>query len=434
MKFIPLITYDGPLGTTELAFSLPQKLWTPEEGIGFGDEDESAAGIIFAYVVRYEYCVRVILRFTDDERLEVMEALKWIIQNKDDAVLYRFDSDDIATEFSVYVDEPKVGERIRPMREEGDASVWSVPLLIRSSAAQRIHVPFFLEVVEPEPEPIVYELVENASGLLARHDYDGLAPFVLANWTFMTGSSGAISGGALRITMNTGAIRYARYDLLAGRGKMYVQGVVRGVTVVGSNLQIGVAAHMEVGASPDSAVNVRYSMARAGSDVVATQSQLNGVNDASVVTNIAARVVAVDHRLSLFVDGDDYIGYDHTSAVEQNATGAPVTGLITGQLGIAGNSGGGNGGVCDIRRLYAMSDRYITVSGLPAGSTVNVLDGASAVIVSGAAVAGAVSLDVWKKILPAVTIEVRDASAVLLATLAPAAGIWGGSQFTLEVV
>lgn len=140
MKWCPMISYD--VGPTELIFSLSQRLWEPEEGVGYGDEDESGAGIIVAYVARYDYAVRVVLRFTDDERIAVMTFIEWALKNKGEAILYRFDVDDINSEFAVYVEQPHVGERVRPTRDTDAPWVWEVPIMLRSSNGTRIHVPY----------------------------------------------------------------------------------------------------------------------------------------------------------------------------------------------------------------------------------------------------------------------------------------------------
>lgn len=140
MKYIPRIEY-GPTFSLIQLFTLPQKLWEPQEGVDYGDEDESAAGIPVVYTVRYGYGVRVVIRFTDDERLDVMAMIEHILKNKDEAIHYRFDQDDIATEYAVYVDEPAAGTRVRPERDPKDASVWTLALLLRSSTGARIHVP-----------------------------------------------------------------------------------------------------------------------------------------------------------------------------------------------------------------------------------------------------------------------------------------------------
>lgn len=140
MKWNPMISYD--VGPTELTLSLAQRLWEPEEGVGYGDEDESAAGVIVSYVARYDYAVRVVLRFTDDERVSVMQFVEWALKNKGEAVLYRFDAADVASEFSVYVEHPRTGERARPTRDSRAPWVWELPLVLRSSNGTRIHVPF----------------------------------------------------------------------------------------------------------------------------------------------------------------------------------------------------------------------------------------------------------------------------------------------------
>lgn len=139
MSWIPLIRYDDE--TETLLFTIQQRWWEPEEGVGFGDEDESDAGVPHSYVVRYDRAVRVVIRFTDDEYEDVMAAMKWIMEHKSEGFYYRFDQLDAATDFFVYLESPRLGERIRPTRDGSAPWTWTLSLLLRSTSGERIHVP-----------------------------------------------------------------------------------------------------------------------------------------------------------------------------------------------------------------------------------------------------------------------------------------------------
>lgn len=138
MKFAPLITYDTP--SVFLPLTLSQKWWEPEEGVGFGDEDETDAGMPHSYVVRYDQRVGATLRFTDDERVAVMQFIEWAMKNRETSFLFRFDQNDAGTEFEVYLETPAPGEMVRPTR--GTAFwTWELPVMLRSVAGERFNVP-----------------------------------------------------------------------------------------------------------------------------------------------------------------------------------------------------------------------------------------------------------------------------------------------------
>ena len=132
----PRIVYNS----ITLILSLPQKFWTPEEGPVIGDEDKSAASIPVGYYVGWEYAVGVTLRFTDAEYASVTTAIRWMMQNKNTAFTWYFDTDDDASDFSVYLEVPRLPERIKPTRPDTrNPDVWELPLVLRSSAGIALH-------------------------------------------------------------------------------------------------------------------------------------------------------------------------------------------------------------------------------------------------------------------------------------------------------
>lgn len=126
----------------ELTLTLPQKFPIPEEGPAMGDEDKSAAGLPVGYYVGWEYAVVVGFRFLDTEYADVMDCLRFLMQNKHLAFLFRFDADDPATEYSVYLESPKLPDRLKPTHPDPrNAELWEITLTLRSSNGQVLRYP-----------------------------------------------------------------------------------------------------------------------------------------------------------------------------------------------------------------------------------------------------------------------------------------------------
>lgn len=138
MKWQPRIAYNNG-GVVTINLSIPQRWWEPEEGVGMGDEDVSAAGVPISYVVRYDHAVNVTLRFTDAERASVMAWIEWAMRNRGTAFTFRLDQNDAATEYSVYLEAPKLEDRVRPSRDSSAPWVWELDVTLRSSTGTRIH-------------------------------------------------------------------------------------------------------------------------------------------------------------------------------------------------------------------------------------------------------------------------------------------------------
>lgn len=129
----------------ELTLSLPQKFPQTEEGPGMGDEDTTASGLTVGYYVGWQYAVVIVLRFTDDEYEDVMAAVRWAMQNKSIPFLFRFDADLPETEHSVYLEAPKLLDRIKPTRDQRTPEVWELTLTLRSATNESLHYPLPIE-------------------------------------------------------------------------------------------------------------------------------------------------------------------------------------------------------------------------------------------------------------------------------------------------
>lgn len=112
MKFVPRIVYNG----ITINLTVPQEPWTPA-ALVVGGSDKSAAGVPESFVVRTEELCEVKLRFTEAELPSVMAWLKWAQKNSG-SFTYRFDKNDIATEYTCYLESPAINAEIKPSRAE----------------------------------------------------------------------------------------------------------------------------------------------------------------------------------------------------------------------------------------------------------------------------------------------------------------------------
>jgi hypothetical protein len=134
MIFQPLVSYNGGI---LVAFTLPMKLWTYEEGAGMGGEDTTASGIPSSYVVRWDQATKWSLRFTDAERTAVMEWLKFSVMHKNMPFDVYFDQAVLSSRYTVYLESPKAAERIQATREDATPWVWTTDVTFRSVNSTR---------------------------------------------------------------------------------------------------------------------------------------------------------------------------------------------------------------------------------------------------------------------------------------------------------
>lgn len=139
MKLRPRFSY-GP-GPTVVNLSLPSRFWEYAEGANMGDEDKSAASIPVGYWVGWEYAIIFAIRFVDSEYAAVMTMLQWMLKNKSTAFTFRFDQDDATSEYSCYLEEPKLSERVTPKRDGTSPELFEQRMVLRSSNGTRFNYP-----------------------------------------------------------------------------------------------------------------------------------------------------------------------------------------------------------------------------------------------------------------------------------------------------
>jgi hypothetical protein len=95
---------------------LPMGLWLPDE-VYEGGERVSGAGVPNGYLLRTDDVCTVQIRFLETEWADVVSTFKWMMENKHIPFPFRFDWFNPATEYWCYLNSPKLGERLRPVRD-----------------------------------------------------------------------------------------------------------------------------------------------------------------------------------------------------------------------------------------------------------------------------------------------------------------------------
>lgn len=277
-------------------------------------------------------------------------------------------------------------------------------------------------------------VTRTTDGLLLRYEYDnGDYPFLVGDWATSPNLSRSIVGGKLRLQATVGGSIYlARASNSPVRSTRFTQAVVQGVLVSVSNLQVGPAAHVEADVAIDSHVSMRYTVQRTPNDIVALQEHTNAATTASTTSAITARGLT-EFRLGVVVATGAFRGYDHTAATELTLAG---TGIVSGQSGIAVNSGGGANGVIDVLRFFDCRDRFVTVAGagLVNGYIVKVRKADGTIVAQGVVAGGTASIDLSQKVLAAdfENIAIYSAADVLLRSFAPGgSGVWPGDIYNV---
>lgn len=265
-------------------------------------------------------------------------------------------------------------------------------------------------------------MYRRAHGLLARHE-EGVSteyPFDLDDWEAAVGSS-VLSGGSngLHITEGTDGIHtYVRYKPLAARSKVFLQGRAKVIAGVWH----GLALHGSLGI--DDFVRPWLSVARSSGELAV----LNDVVDTAVVTpsfassSVPAKAQNTLYRQSVWADGADVAMHDFHAGVTISGASPNHT---SGFVGVNGSDSTQH----QWWTFYAMTDRYITVEGIPAGGSAEVQDGGGATLASAAEAGGTALIDMLDVVLPGVAVVIKDSGGVVVESLTATDGVWGGDEF-----
>lgn len=134
---------------SEHEFEWPQKPWKYGFG-GVGGSATAASGEPEAYEIREDNIVFLQLRVLESE-LAVLRSLLRFARNSGTTFTFRFDTDDAATEYSVYLHSPRWEDMkmIEWERDEEYPEVFVVPVALRAAAGE-FSADWFALAVEPE--------------------------------------------------------------------------------------------------------------------------------------------------------------------------------------------------------------------------------------------------------------------------------------------
>jgi hypothetical protein len=124
MDWIPRIVY----GTTTLDLTWPQRHWTPSS-VAVGGRDISATGVPAAYSVRRDQLLDVTIRFEEDEWPDIEAWLQWAQGQR--PFTWHPDRSNLSASYTVYLQEPAMGEPILPERDEQFPLVFTVGVQLR---------------------------------------------------------------------------------------------------------------------------------------------------------------------------------------------------------------------------------------------------------------------------------------------------------------
>jgi hypothetical protein len=100
--------------------------------MGIGGQDVSASGVPEAYEIRRDHLVTWTLVFLESEWIAVETWLR-LAQRQQFSFTFRPDKD-VATEFTVYLESPKMGETIKPVRASQYQKAFTLDLVFRRTS------------------------------------------------------------------------------------------------------------------------------------------------------------------------------------------------------------------------------------------------------------------------------------------------------------
>lgn len=270
------------------------------------------------------------------------------------------------------------------------------------------------------------DLTRTTLGRLAAYSSAPVAgisvAFSAGDWVAATGLGISVVSGRLRVTAPGAASnRVSRLTTVVARSDVAVQAVWEQSS--GGGFGGGVAARASSEAIP--LANVRAVQPNGGSEVEGVREQ-GGVQD---IATVASRTLP--QRQTLWVHGTDASAY---------FSGPDTTYAITGVTTPAGNVGvwtsSGSAYHREFSTFYAITTPILTVTGLPTGWDVQILDGSDNVLATAAESGGTANVDFteldWS--LPR-TLRIRDEDGTPVPGLSetPAEGIWGGDAWELSI-
>lgn len=124
MRWAPTITF----GATTLALCLPQRWWEYET-TPIGGSRVFASGVPESFIIRTDYKMAATLRFYERELLQVQDWIMYAIAGG--SFGFQFDSADISTTFTCYLDAPKFDDGFKPRRSRDYPNVFELEVTLR---------------------------------------------------------------------------------------------------------------------------------------------------------------------------------------------------------------------------------------------------------------------------------------------------------------
>lgn len=138
MYGIPRIVYNAGAGNVTINFTYPSK---PHEyeSMGVGGQDVSAGGVPEAFEIRRDQLLLWELVFTESEWSAVETWLR-LAQQQQFSFTFHADKD-VVSEYTVYLESPKLGEAIKPSRMSEYIGAFRINLTFRRTTNVAFNIP-----------------------------------------------------------------------------------------------------------------------------------------------------------------------------------------------------------------------------------------------------------------------------------------------------
>lgn len=152
LHLCPWFRYGFTGDEVELELRYPQAPWTLADG-GEGGSATAASGIPEAYRIREDRIARLQLRVYEDELPAFRAFLRWA-RMSGEAFTFRFDVDEAATEYEVYLHAPRWEDQqeVEYHRDPEFPSLLRFQMAIRTEMGDPINISWTDYAVEPEEE------------------------------------------------------------------------------------------------------------------------------------------------------------------------------------------------------------------------------------------------------------------------------------------
>lgn len=123
----PRWVYTDSVGAVDFTMSLPQRIWDFGKR-QFGGSDIAASGVPAAYAIRQDNLLFITLRFPLSEWDDVERLVRY---GQGAGTLTFYPDQSSGTNHSTYLDQPAMGELIRPRRDPMDQRTFELELTLR---------------------------------------------------------------------------------------------------------------------------------------------------------------------------------------------------------------------------------------------------------------------------------------------------------------